>query len=50
MKSLLTLLAASAIALSATTGFAADKCKDCGKCCKGEGKATCTHDCCKDKK
>ena len=45
MKTLMTLLAAAAVALS-TTSFAAEKCKDCGACCKDKAKA-CGKDCCK---
>lgn len=43
MKTILTL-----IAVALTSGaFAAEKCANCGACCKGKDKASCTKDCCK---
>lgn len=56
MKSILTLLAMSAMALS-NTAFAGDACKKCcadkgktcAECCKDKGK-TCGKDCCKEEK
>lgn len=50
MKTLMTLLAVAAVALSSTT-FAGETCKkccgdNCAACCKEKGK-TCGKDCCK---
>ena len=48
MKTILMLIAAASVATLSTTAFAAEKCANCGACCKATTK-TCTKDCCKGK-
>lgn len=46
MKTILILIAAASVAALSTSAFSAEKCADCGVCCKAKTK-TCTKDCCK---
>ncbi len=48
MKTILTLIAVASVAALSVTAHAAEKCANCGACCKAATK-TCTKDCCKGK-
>ena len=48
MKTIITLIAVASVAAFSINAHAAEKCANCGACCKAATK-TCTKDCCKGK-